>query len=61
LEASQFSSFFAINAKGGEFIGPKQKDRTTTVFRTTTISQKIAVFKNYFTKGKKSFQLQKPS
>jgi hypothetical protein len=28
-KGSQDSSFFAINAKGGEFIGPKQKDCTT--------------------------------
>jgi hypothetical protein len=28
----------AINAKGGEFIGPKQKDRTTT---TTLFFQKL--------------------
>jgi hypothetical protein len=40
-KASQVSSFLAINAKGGELIGPKQKDRTTTLF-----------FKNYFTKAK---------
>jgi hypothetical protein len=30
LKASQDSSFLAINVKGGELIGPKQKDRTTT-------------------------------
>jgi hypothetical protein len=41
--------FLAINAKGGELIGPKQKDRTTTYFQ---------IFKNYFTKGEKIFQLQ---
>jgi hypothetical protein len=28
-KASQDYSFLVINAKGGEFIGPKQKDRTT--------------------------------
>jgi hypothetical protein len=27
------SPFFAINAKGGESISPKQKDRTTTKFK----------------------------
>jgi hypothetical protein len=27
------SPFFAINAKGGESISPKQKDRTTTNFK----------------------------
>jgi hypothetical protein len=43
----------AINAKGGELIGPKQKDRTTTHFI-------FQIFKNNFTKGKKSFQLQNP-
>jgi hypothetical protein len=25
--------FLAIHAKGGESIGPKQKDRTTTIFQ----------------------------
>jgi hypothetical protein len=28
-KGSQDSSFLAINAKGGEFISPKQKDHTT--------------------------------
>jgi hypothetical protein len=36
------SPFLAINAKGGESISPKQKDRTTTHFKT---------FKNYFKIG----------
>jgi hypothetical protein len=40
----------AINAKREKLIGPKQKDPTTTNLK-----------KNYFTKGKKIFQLQKPS
>jgi hypothetical protein len=40
-------SFLALNAKGGELIGPKQKDHTTTL-----------IFKNYFTKGERIFQLQ---
>jgi hypothetical protein len=48
LKGSQDSLFLVINAKGGEFIGPKQKDRTTTHFK---------IFKNYFTKRKKLFQL----
>jgi hypothetical protein len=43
----QDSSFLAINAKGGESIGQKQKDHTTT----------FSKFKNYFTKSKKLFQL----
>jgi hypothetical protein len=51
-KASQDYLFLAINAKGGELIGPKQKDDTTTHFQ---------FFKNIFTKGKKLFQLQKPS
>jgi hypothetical protein len=37
--------------KGEKLIGPKQKDCTTTHFQ---------IFKNYFTKGKKLFQLQNP-
>jgi hypothetical protein len=53
--------FLAINAKGGEFIGPKQKDRTT-IFKFKTISQKERNYFNWylFQKGK-SFQSQKPS
>jgi hypothetical protein len=41
-EGSQKSPFLAINAKGGEILSPKQKDRTTNFkkFRTTN-------FKNY--------------
>jgi hypothetical protein len=35
------STFLAINAKGGEGISPKQKDRTTTNF-------KFKVFKRSF-------------
>jgi hypothetical protein len=35
-------SFLAINAKGGESISPKQKDRTTTNFK---------VFKKKFSLG----------
>jgi hypothetical protein len=30
LKGSQKSPFLAINAKGGEILSPKQKDRTTT-------------------------------
>jgi hypothetical protein len=30
-KGSQKSPFFVINAKGGESISPKQKDRTTTL------------------------------
>jgi hypothetical protein len=41
--------------KGEKLIGPKQKERTTTPPLILKIS------KNYFTKGKKLFQLQKPS
>jgi hypothetical protein len=32
LKGSPMSPFLAINAKGGESISPKQKDRTTTKF-----------------------------
>jgi hypothetical protein len=39
--------------KREKLIGPKQKDRTTNLFFTTTL-----FFKNYFTKGEKIFQLQ---
>jgi hypothetical protein len=39
-QASQVSSFLAINAKGGELIGPKQKDCTTSLDRTTTLFSK---------------------
>jgi hypothetical protein len=37
-KGSQMSLFLAINAKGGESISPKQKDRTTTNFK---------IFKNF--------------
>jgi hypothetical protein len=33
LKGSQMSPFLAINAKGGENISPKRKDRTTTNFK----------------------------
>jgi hypothetical protein len=39
----------AINAKGGELVGPKQKDRTTTLF-SKTISQRGRKYFNYKTK-----------
>jgi hypothetical protein len=32
IKGSQMSLFLEINAKGGESISPKQKDRTTTKF-----------------------------
>jgi hypothetical protein len=40
--------FLALNAKGGENEGPKEKDRSTTLFS-----------KNFFKKGKRLFKLQK--
>jgi hypothetical protein len=46
-KGSQDSSFLAINAKGGEFIGPKQKDRTT-IFNVKTISQKEIDYFNWY-------------
>jgi hypothetical protein len=36
---SQKTPFLAINAKGGEILSPKQKDRTTT---------SVKIFKNFF-------------
>jgi hypothetical protein len=39
------SPFLAINAKGGESISPKQKDRTTTNFKVFKISfQLVSIF-----------------
>jgi hypothetical protein len=32
-KGSQTPPFLAINAKGGEVLSPKQKDRTTTKFQ----------------------------
>jgi hypothetical protein len=32
-KGSQNALFLAINAKGGEILSPKQKDRTTTNFK----------------------------
>jgi hypothetical protein len=37
-QGSQEPPFLAINAKGGEILSPKQKDRTTTKFK---------IFKNF--------------
>jgi hypothetical protein len=51
LKGSQDSSFLAISTKGGEINKPKAKGPHHHHF------QKV----NYFTKGKKSFQLKKPS
>jgi hypothetical protein len=62
LKGSKDSSFLAINAKGGEFIGPKQKDRTT-IFKFKTISQKG---RNYFNwclfhkRGRNHFNCKNP-
>jgi hypothetical protein len=36
----------AINAKGGELISPKQKDRTTTSF-SKIVSQRARNYSNY--------------
>jgi hypothetical protein len=33
--------FLAINAKGGESISPKQKDRTTTNFKNLVFQKEI--------------------
>jgi hypothetical protein len=39
------SPFLAINAKGGESISPKQKDRTTTYFKVFKRSfQLVSIF-----------------
>jgi hypothetical protein len=46
----KFLRFWWLMPKVEKLIGPKQKDRTTSLF-----------FKNYFTKGEKLFKLQKPS
>jgi hypothetical protein len=43
------SSFLALNAKGGELIRPKQKDRTTTLSS-----------KKMFHKGGEIIQITKP-
>jgi hypothetical protein len=40
FKGSQDSSFLAINAKGGEFIGPKQKALNPKLFQLVSISQK---------------------
>ena len=44
-EKVQMSPFLAINAKGGESISPKQKDRTTTYFKVFKRSfQLVSIF-----------------
>ena len=37
----QNSSFLALDAKGGEFIGPKQKDRTTIILNFSKLKEEI--------------------
>jgi hypothetical protein len=56
-KGSQDSSFLAINAKGAEFLGPKQ--RIAPPFSTLKLFHKkeeIISTGIYFTKGNKSFQ-----
>jgi hypothetical protein len=48
----------AINAKGGEIIGPKQKDHTTTLFSKNIFKQKEGEINK---KGEINRHLQKPS
>ena len=51
--------FLAINAKGGESISPKQKDRTTTNFKNLVFQKEI--FNWYpimFKKGEKVIYLK---
>jgi hypothetical protein len=38
-KGSQKTPFLAINAKGGEILSPKQKDRTTTMSKFLRIFQ----------------------
>jgi hypothetical protein len=50
-EGSQKTPFLAINAKGGETISPKQKDRTTTNFNFFEIKFSIGYeFSNWYLK-----------
>jgi hypothetical protein len=53
IEGSQTTPFMAINAKGGENISPKQKDRTTTNFKV--FKRSFQLVSKYF------FILVKPS
>jgi hypothetical protein len=61
-EGSQKTLFLAINAKGGETISPKQKDRTTTNFNFFEIKFSIGYeFSNWYLKYLIFFQLKKHS
>jgi hypothetical protein len=51
-KGSQTTPFLAINAKGGEILSPKQKDRTTTNFKIF----RIKVF-NWYLYGVKDFSI----
>jgi hypothetical protein len=51
IKGSQKIPFLAINAKGGEILSPKQKDRTTTlrkflidIFQNWYVSQLVRIF-----------------
>jgi hypothetical protein len=60
-EGSQESPFLAINAKGGEIISPKQKDRTTNFkkfrneelfgFHKSLFFQLVSCDKQFFSNG----------
>jgi hypothetical protein len=54
VKGSQMSPFLAINAKGGENISPKKKDRTTT--QILKRSFQISIFQLVFSR-----KLVKPS
>jgi hypothetical protein len=43
IKGSQKIPFLAINAKGGEILSPKQKDRTTTLRKFL-----IDIFQNWY-------------
>jgi hypothetical protein len=52
VDGSQKTPFLAINAKGGEILSPKQKDRTTTfqnfkidIFQIGMFFQLVSIFK----------------
>jgi hypothetical protein len=56
VKGSQMSPFLVINAKGGENISPKQKDRTTTQILKISFQIRISMC---FQKGERVFSIFK--
>jgi hypothetical protein len=48
IKGLQRSPFLALNAKGEKILSPKQKDRTTTIFKIFEMKDLIGIHKCLF-------------